>query len=114
MTPGQGEGVILLLAGSPATAAWPRTDISLFQIDFEELANSLVQLERRCRSSWHNLKVIAKHETKPVLKTKLTEFLKDSTQRIIVLKVVHRRVLNRLVVWGNSKNLAVLLVALCD
>uniref|UniRef100_A0A8C3Y418 Formin homology 2 domain containing 1 n=1 Tax=Catharus ustulatus TaxID=91951 RepID=A0A8C3Y418_CATUS len=65
------------------------------KIDFEELANSLVQLERRCRSSWHNLKVIAKHETKPVLKTKLTEFLKDSTQRIIVLKVVHRRVLNR-------------------
>ncbi|NXP90810.1 FHOD3 protein, partial [Passerina amoena] len=65
------------------------------QIDFEELANSLVQLERRCRASWHNLKVIAKHETKPVLKTKLTEFLKDSTQRIIVLKVVHRRVLNR-------------------
>ncbi|NXE40229.1 FHOD1 protein, partial [Ptilorrhoa leucosticta] len=60
-----------------------------------ELANSLVQLERRCRASWHNLKVIAKHETKPVLKTKLTEFLKDSTQRIIVLKVVHRRVLNR-------------------
>uniref|UniRef100_A0A803WA01 Formin homology 2 domain containing 1 n=1 Tax=Ficedula albicollis TaxID=59894 RepID=A0A803WA01_FICAL len=65
------------------------------KVDFEELANSLVQLERRCRTSWHHLKVIAKHETKPVLKTKLTEFLKDSTQRIIVLKVVHRRVLNR-------------------
>ncbi|NXQ63351.1 FHOD1 protein, partial [Anthoscopus minutus] len=65
------------------------------KVDFEELADSLVQLERRCRASWHNLKVIAKHETKPVLKTKLTEFLKDSTQRIIVLKVVHRRVLNR-------------------
>ncbi|NWY90384.1 FHOD1 protein, partial [Loxia curvirostra] len=84
------------------------------KVDFEELANSLVQLERRCRASWHNLKVIAKHETKPVLKTKLTEFLKDSTQRIIVLKVVHRRVLNRLVAWGHSRNLAVLLVALCD
>ncbi|NXC27296.1 FHOD1 protein, partial [Campylorhamphus procurvoides] len=65
------------------------------KIDFEELANSLVQLERRCRASWDNLKVIAKHETKPVLKAKLTEFLKDSTQRIVVLKVVHRRVLNR-------------------
>ncbi|XP_027751546.1 FH1/FH2 domain-containing protein 1 isoform X1 [Empidonax traillii] len=65
------------------------------KIDFEELANSLVQLERRCRASWDNLKVIAKHETKPALKAKLTEFLKDSTQRIVVLKVVHRRVLNR-------------------
>ncbi|XP_062477154.1 FH1/FH2 domain-containing protein 1 isoform X1 [Pezoporus occidentalis] len=65
------------------------------KVDFDELANSLVQLERRCRASWDNLKVIAKHETKPMLKTKLTDFLKDSTQRIVVLKVVHRRVLNR-------------------
>ncbi|XP_054697057.1 FH1/FH2 domain-containing protein 1 isoform X2 [Grus americana] len=65
------------------------------KIDFDELANSLVQLERRCRASWDNLKVIAKHETKPVLKSKLTDFLKDSTLRIVVLKVVHRRVLNR-------------------
>lgn len=59
-----------------------------------------MQLERRCRASWDNLKVIAKHETKPVLKSKLTDFLKDSTQRIVVLKVVHRRVLNRLVAQG--------------
>ncbi|NWH50431.1 FHOD1 protein, partial [Fregata magnificens] len=65
------------------------------KVDFDELANSLVQLERRCRASWENLKVIAKHETKPVLKSKLTDFLKDSTQRIVVLKVVHRRILNR-------------------
>ncbi|XP_065497371.1 FH1/FH2 domain-containing protein 1 isoform X3 [Caloenas nicobarica] len=65
------------------------------KVDFDELANSLMQLERRCRTSWDNLKVIAKHETKPVLKSKLTDFLKDSTQRIVVLKVVHRRVLNR-------------------
>ncbi|KAM6123576.1 FH1/FH2 domain-containing protein 1 [Phoenicopterus ruber ruber] len=65
------------------------------KVDFDELANSLVQLERRCRASWDNLKVIAKHETKLVLKSKLTDFLKDSTQRIVVLKVVHRRVLNR-------------------
>ncbi|NWW55169.1 FHOD1 protein, partial [Pedionomus torquatus] len=65
------------------------------KVDFDELANSLVQLERRCRASWDNLKLIAKHETKPMLKSKLTDFLKDSTQRIVVLKVVHRRVLNR-------------------
>ncbi|NXY79144.1 FHOD1 protein, partial [Glareola pratincola] len=70
------------------------------KVDFDELANSLVQLERRCRASWDNLKVIAKHEAKPVLKSKLTDFLKDSTQRIVVLKVVHRRVLNRLVAGG--------------
>ncbi|NXR06850.1 FHOD1 protein, partial [Semnornis frantzii] len=65
------------------------------KVDFDELANSLAQLERRCRASWDNLKVIAKHEAKPVLKSKLTDFLQDSTQRLVALKVVHRRVLNR-------------------
>ncbi|NXX49837.1 FHOD1 protein, partial [Tricholaema leucomelas] len=65
------------------------------KVDFDELANSLAQLERRCRASWDNLKVMAKHEAKPVLKSKLTDFLQDSTRRLVALKVVHRRVLNR-------------------
>ncbi|KAM6942760.1 LOW QUALITY PROTEIN: FH1/FH2 domain-containing protein 1 [Xenentodon cancila] len=65
------------------------------KVDFELLAENLVQLERRCKASWENLKVVAKHETKAVLKNKMTEFLKDCTQRIIILKVVHRRVINR-------------------
>ncbi|XP_059210690.1 FH1/FH2 domain-containing protein 1 isoform X2 [Centropristis striata] len=65
------------------------------KVDFELLAENLVQLERRCKASWDNLKVVAKHETKAVLKNKMTEFLKDCTQRIIILKVVHRRVINR-------------------
>ncbi|GCB73895.1 hypothetical protein scyTo_0002977 [Scyliorhinus torazame] len=59
------------------------------KVDFDQLAESLVQLERKCKSSWDYLKVIAKHETKPVLKNKMTEFLKDSTERIIILKVKH-------------------------
>ncbi|RVE74966.1 hypothetical protein OJAV_G00027070 [Oryzias javanicus] len=65
------------------------------KVDFELLSENLVQLERRCKASWDNLKVVAKHETKAALKTKMTEFLKDCTQRIIILKVVHRRVINR-------------------
>ncbi|KAM7424794.1 hypothetical protein PAMA_000921 [Pampus argenteus] len=65
------------------------------KVDFELLSDNLVQLERRCKASWDNLKVVAKHETKAVLKNKMTEFLKDCTQRIIILKVVHRRVINR-------------------
>lgn len=65
------------------------------KVDFELLSENLVQLERRCKASWDNLKVVAKHETKAVLKNKMTEFLKDCTQRIIILKVVHRRVINR-------------------
>lgn len=59
------------------------------------MAENLVQLEKRCKASWENLKVVAKHETKAVLKNKMTEFLKDCTQRVIILKVVHRRVVNR-------------------
>uniref|UniRef100_A0A8C5EJS5 FH1/FH2 domain-containing protein 1-like n=1 Tax=Gouania willdenowi TaxID=441366 RepID=A0A8C5EJS5_GOUWI len=65
------------------------------KVDFDLLSENLVQLERRCKASWDNLKVISKHETKAVLKNRLTEFLKDCTQRIIILKVVHRRVINR-------------------
>ncbi|XP_074523185.1 FH1/FH2 domain-containing protein 1 isoform X2 [Halichoeres trimaculatus] len=65
------------------------------KVDFELLSENLVQLERRCKASWDNLKVVAKHETKALLKNKMTDFLKDCTQRIIILKVVHRRVINR-------------------
>ncbi|XP_078256438.1 FH1/FH2 domain-containing protein 1 isoform X3 [Rhinoraja longicauda] len=65
------------------------------KVDFDQLAECLVQLERKCKASWDHLKVIAKHETKPVLKNKMTEFLKDSTERILILKVVHRRIINR-------------------
>ncbi|XP_046696098.1 FH1/FH2 domain-containing protein 1 isoform X3 [Silurus meridionalis] len=65
------------------------------KVDFEQLSDNLVQLERKCKTSWDNLKVMAKHETKPQLKSKMTEFLKDCTERIIILKVVHRRIINR-------------------
>ncbi|XP_061669414.1 FH1/FH2 domain-containing protein 1 isoform X2 [Syngnathoides biaculeatus] len=65
------------------------------KVDFELLAENLVQLERRCKASWENLKVVSKHETKTNLKNKMADFLKDCTQRIVILKVVHRRVINR-------------------
>ncbi|KAJ8343354.1 hypothetical protein SKAU_G00306830 [Synaphobranchus kaupii] len=65
------------------------------KVEFEQLSDNLVQLERKCKASWDNLKVMAKHETKLLLKNKMTEFLKDCTERIIILKVVHRRIINR-------------------
>ncbi|XP_053305450.1 FH1/FH2 domain-containing protein 1 [Spea bombifrons] len=65
------------------------------KVDFDELADNLVQLEKRCRESWNSLKVIAKHETKPGLKNKMTDFLKSCTEKIVILKIVHRRILNR-------------------
>uniref|UniRef100_A0A673M7E9 FH1/FH2 domain-containing protein 1-like n=1 Tax=Sinocyclocheilus rhinocerous TaxID=307959 RepID=A0A673M7E9_9TELE len=60
------------------------------KVDFEQLSENLIQLERKCKASWDNLKVMAKHETKPNSKNKMTEFLKDCTERITILKVVHR------------------------
>ncbi|XP_058878926.1 FH1/FH2 domain-containing protein 3-like isoform X4 [Acipenser ruthenus] len=65
------------------------------KVDFEQLQDNLCQMERRCKASWDHLKVIAKHEMKPALKQKMSEFLKDCAERIIILKIVHRRIINR-------------------
>uniref|UniRef100_A0A8C6KFH5 Formin homology 2 domain containing 3 n=1 Tax=Nothobranchius furzeri TaxID=105023 RepID=A0A8C6KFH5_NOTFU len=67
----------------------------LAKVDFDQLQDSLAQMERRCKASWDHLKVIAKHEMKPALKQKMSDFLKDCAERIIILKIVHRRILNR-------------------
>ncbi|XP_034017449.1 FH1/FH2 domain-containing protein 3 isoform X4 [Thalassophryne amazonica] len=65
------------------------------KVDFDQLQENLFQMERRCKASWDHLKVIAKHEMKPQLKQKMSDFLKDSAERIIILKIVHRRIINR-------------------
>ncbi|CAF99460.1 unnamed protein product, partial [Tetraodon nigroviridis] len=64
-------------------------------VDFDQLQENLCQMERRCKASWDHLKVIAKHEMKPQLKQKMSDFLKDCAERIIILKIVHRRIINR-------------------
>ncbi|XP_063294025.1 FH1/FH2 domain-containing protein 1 isoform X2 [Pelobates fuscus] len=65
------------------------------KVDFDELADTLIELERRCRESWDSLKVISKHETKSGLRNKMNDFLKSCTEKIVILKIVHRRMLNR-------------------
>ncbi|XP_072366004.1 FH1/FH2 domain-containing protein 3 isoform X9 [Scyliorhinus torazame] len=65
------------------------------KVDFDQLQENLCHLERRCKASWDHLKAIAKHEIKSTLKQKMSEFLKDCAERIIILKIVHRRVMNR-------------------
>ncbi|XP_068999094.1 FH1/FH2 domain-containing protein 3 isoform X1 [Embiotoca jacksoni] len=67
----------------------------LTKVDFDQLQDNLTQMERRCKASWDHLKVIAKHEMKPALKQKMSDFLKDCAERIIILKIVHRRIINR-------------------
>ncbi|XP_041963343.1 FH1/FH2 domain-containing protein 3 isoform X2 [Alosa sapidissima] len=65
------------------------------KVDFDQLQENLSQMERRCKASWDHLKVISKHEMKPSLKQRMSDFLKDCAERIIILKIVHRRVINR-------------------
>uniref|UniRef100_A0A7N8WPS8 Formin homology 2 domain containing 3b n=1 Tax=Mastacembelus armatus TaxID=205130 RepID=A0A7N8WPS8_9TELE len=67
----------------------------LTKVDFDQLQDNLAQMEQRCKASWDHLKVIAKHEMKPALKQKMSDFLKDCAERIIILKIVHRRIINR-------------------
>ncbi|CAD7002601.1 unnamed protein product [Ceratitis capitata] len=63
--------------------------------DFSDLAHNLNQLENECKASWDRLKLIAKHDCPPQLKQKLVDFLADCAERIIILQIVHRRVMNR-------------------
>ncbi|XP_032310349.1 FH1/FH2 domain-containing protein 3 isoform X4 [Drosophila ananassae] len=63
--------------------------------DFTDLAHNLNQLEAECKASWDRLKLIAKHDCPPPLKQKLVDFLADCAERIIILQIVHRRVMNR-------------------
>ncbi|KAJ7991965.1 hypothetical protein DPEC_G00289320 [Dallia pectoralis] len=65
------------------------------KVDFDQLQDNLSLMERRCKASWDHLKVIGKHEMKPTLKQKMSDFLKDCAERIIILKIVHRRIINR-------------------
>ncbi|KAM6909848.1 FH1/FH2 domain-containing protein 3 [Xenentodon cancila] len=67
----------------------------LTKVDFDQLQDNLAQMERRCKASWDHLKVIAKYEMKTALKQKMSDFLKDCAERIIILKTVHRRIINR-------------------
>lgn len=61
--------------------------------DFADLAHNISYLEAECKASWDRLKLIAKHDCPPPLK--MVDFLADCAERIIILDIVHRRVINR-------------------
>lgn len=67
----------------------------LFQVDFEQLAENLGQLEHRSSAAEESLRSLAKHELAPALRTRLTQFLAHCSRRVTMLRVVHRRVCNR-------------------
>eukprot|EP00794_Sanderia_malayensis_P019150 gene19150-21070_t len=65
------------------------------RVDFENIGTVLHKLDEQCKRSWEHLRLIAKHDSSSPLKARLTEFLADAGERIAILKVVHRRVINR-------------------
>ncbi|XP_065064822.1 FH1/FH2 domain-containing protein 1-like isoform X2 [Rhopilema esculentum] len=65
------------------------------RVDFDNIAQILKSLDDNCKRSWEHLRLIAKHDSSSPLKTRLTEFLADAGERIAILKVVYRRVINR-------------------
>uniref|UniRef100_A0A1B6CX54 FH2 domain-containing protein n=1 Tax=Clastoptera arizonana TaxID=38151 RepID=A0A1B6CX54_9HEMI len=66
------------------------------KVDFDELAGNLHKIEVECKASFDYLKVIIKHDgTLTNLKVKMSDFLADCAERIIVLSKVFRRVMNR-------------------
>ncbi|RXM28710.1 FH1/FH2 domain-containing protein 3 [Acipenser ruthenus] len=65
------------------------------RVDFSQLHSNLEQLEARCKASWEHLKVIGRREGGGRLKSQLGSFMKDSTQRVSILRAVYRRVINR-------------------
>ncbi|KAI4471690.1 formin y 2 domain containing isoform i [Holotrichia oblita] len=65
------------------------------KVDFDELALNIQRLESDCKASWDHLKLITKHDGSMMMKIKMSEFLGDCAERIILLGIIHRRVLNR-------------------
>ncbi|XP_043278309.1 uncharacterized protein Fhos isoform X2 [Venturia canescens] len=65
------------------------------KIDFDELASNIGKLESECKASWDHLKLITKHDGSTMMKVKMSDFLSDCAERIIVLEIVHRRIINR-------------------
>lgn len=65
------------------------------KVDYDEVTHNLTKMETECKASWDYLKVIAKHDGSTSMKVRMSEFLADCAERIIVLSVIHRRIINR-------------------
>lgn len=65
------------------------------KVDFDMLYINLSKAEADCKASWDHLKKVAKHDGAQLAKTKINEFLMDAAERIIMLTIIKKRVMNR-------------------
>ena len=69
-------------------------------MDWHDTEAMLEKLHKDLNQSWEHLRAIAKHETftdsiSTEKKMKSAKFLTEAAERVKVLEVVHRRVINR-------------------
>ncbi|CAL1532551.1 unnamed protein product [Lymnaea stagnalis] len=66
------------------------------RVDWDELARKLNKMEYDCKASWDHLRAILKHDGSSTdLKGKMSLFLADAAERIMILHMIFRRILNR-------------------
>uniref|UniRef100_A0A2C9JXQ8 FH2 domain-containing protein n=1 Tax=Biomphalaria glabrata TaxID=6526 RepID=A0A2C9JXQ8_BIOGL len=66
------------------------------RVDWEEIARKLDKMEYDCKASWDHLRAILKHDGSSTdLKGKMSLFLADAAERIMILHIIYRRILNR-------------------
>ncbi|XP_025115916.1 FH1/FH2 domain-containing protein 1-like isoform X3 [Pomacea canaliculata] len=66
------------------------------RIDWEELMRKLDKMEYDCKASWDHLRAILKHDGSSTdLKGKMSLFLADAAERIMLLQIIYRRIINR-------------------
>lgn len=66
------------------------------RVDYELLVKGLIKMESDCKLGWDHLKAIAKSDPNvSIMKSRLSEFLSECSERIEVLKIVQKRVFNR-------------------
>ncbi|KAL8588249.1 hypothetical protein ACOMHN_057967 [Nucella lapillus] len=66
------------------------------RIDWDELLHKLDKMEYDCKASWDHLRAVLKHDGSAAdLKGKMSLFLADAAERVMLLQMIHRRVLNR-------------------
>uniref|UniRef100_A0A8R1E1J3 Uncharacterized protein n=2 Tax=Caenorhabditis japonica TaxID=281687 RepID=A0A8R1E1J3_CAEJA len=64
------------------------------RIDYKELLDNLIRLEKDCKSSWECLATISKNDNSN-MKQKINDYLADVAQRIHQLKAIHTVTKNR-------------------
>lgn len=66
------------------------------RVDYELLLKGLVKMESDCKLGWDHLKSIAKSDPNlSLMKSRLSDFLSECSERIELLKIVQKRVFNR-------------------